>query len=146
MRQLDPPQSVIDAAARSRSSLRRLLMWSHLVVGCATLLVYLSSIDFEHSDWWTRSRGRLLLIFIAAVVAPYVASAIHCWQLYTWQMNGPSRTRVAGFIAVLVAGSVLASAVRLRFFPYTETTDAFLILGAQVGIYFWGAEWLLNVI
>jgi len=61
---------------------------------------------------------------IAAVVAPYVASATHCWQLYTWQMNGPSRTRVAGFIAVLVAGSVLVSALRLRFFPYTETSTA----------------------
>jgi hypothetical protein len=106
MRTPDLPRSA-NAATRSRLFLRRWLIWCHLIVGSVAFFIYLTTIDFTHFNYWSRGAGTALIFVAAPVLLPYLISAIRCWHLYTWQMDGPSRIRVAAFMVVLVAGAAL---------------------------------------
>jgi hypothetical protein len=125
---------LVVAAAR----LRRVLIWSHVVVGAVTLFIYLSTLDLRP--------GTALLLIGAPVLLPYVISAVHCSRLYTWQGSGPSRLRVAGFLALLIAAAVVVDAVLLGAFGHVERIYLFELLGVQGWAYLWGASWILDVI
>ena len=66
--------------------------------------------------------------------------------MYTWQGSGPSRLRVAAFIALLVIGAAVINSILLGIFGHVEGLILLELLVAQGGAYLGGAEWILNVI
>src|ERR1700724_3986335 len=77
MRQRDTPPCAIDASARLRLSLRRLVIWSHVVVGIITLFIYLGFIDFSRIPG---GAGSALWVAVPVLV-PYAISAGYFRQL-----------------------------------------------------------------
>jgi hypothetical protein len=134
------------SATFSMQSRRRFLMWCHVIVGGITYFVYLSNVDFTHFQWWRAGAGPLLLIIGVPVFVPFLGSSIHIWQLYTWQMEGPSPVRIATFAVVLVAGAVLVSAARLGAFGSLEGGEFLGFIVVQTFAYLWAGAWLLDVV
>ena len=140
MRQRDTPPCAIDASARLRLSLRRLVIWSHVVVGIITLFIYLGSIDFSRIP----GGGGSALWVGVPVLVPYAISAGYCWQLYTWQTDGPGLLRFVTFVAVLVGGAVLENAAFLGAFGRVNLVLFFLILIWQTAAYGLAADYILD--
>jgi len=138
-------QSLTVVSLDARLFRRRVLMWTHAVVGAVSAVIYLSGINFAHYAWWTHSIPRLIL-FAAPVLLPYVISARHCWRLDTWEQSGPSRLRVTGFIALVIAGAVVINAALLGALGPLGPLDFLKLFVLQAGAYLWGAELILEVI
>ena len=75
---------------------------------------------------------------------PYVVSAAHCWGLYTWQVEGPSRTRVAAFLGILLSGAVVVNMALIDAFGHIEGMNLFYLLVGQLALYLWSGEWILD--
>jgi|KBSMisStandDraft_5_1062788.scaffolds.fasta_scaffold172412_3 hypothetical protein len=140
MRPRNPPPPAIDASAQLRFSLRRIVIWSHVVVGAITLFIYLSSVDFSRI---MGGAGSALWVG-APVLLPYAVSARYCWQLYTWQTDGPGLPRFLTFVAVLVGGAVLANVAFLGAFGRVEVWPFIQILICQTGVYSVAASYILD--
>ena len=138
MRQRDTPPCAIDGSARSR--LRRIVIWSHVVVSAITLFIYLSSVDFSRIP----GGARWALWVGAPVLLPYAISAGYCWQLYTWQTDGPGLLRFVTFVAVLVGGAVLENAAFLGAFGRVDVVPFFMILIYQTAAYGFAASYILD--
>jgi hypothetical protein len=138
-------QSLTVLSLDARLFRRRVLMSAHAVVGAASAVIYLSGINFAHDAWWARSIPRLIL-FAAPVLLPYAISARHCWRLDTWEQSGPSRLRVTGFIALVIAGAVVINAALLGVLGPLGPLDFLKLLVLQAAAYLWGAELILEVI
>jgi hypothetical protein len=136
----DTPPYAIDASARSRPSLRRLVIWSHVVVGTITLFIYVGSIDFSRIP----GGGGSALWVGVPVLVPYAISAGYCWQLYTWQINGPGVLRFVTFVAALVGGAVLENAAFLGAFGRVNLVPFFSILIWQTVAYGLAADYILD--
>jgi len=119
-------------------------MWAHFAVALVTLFVYLIGINLVHFAWLSTRAGTALLGI--AVLLPYATSAGRCPRMYTWQGSGPSRLRVAAFIALLITGAAVVNSVLLGVFGHVDGLTLFVLLVAQSAGYLWGAEWILNVI
>ena len=137
-----PP--AVDAPTLRRLPLRRIVMRSHFAVALVTVLVYFVGANLAH---FARpiSPASTALLGMAALV-PYAISAGHCSGMYTWQGSGPTRLRVAVFIALLIFGAAVVNSVLLGIFGDVEGLNLFELLVMQSGAYLWGAEWILNVI
>jgi hypothetical protein len=138
MRQQDTPPCAIDSSARLR--LRRMVLWSHVVVGAITLFIYLSSVDFSRIPGGTR----WALWVGVPVLVPYATSAGYCCQLYTWQIDGPGLPRFVAFVAVLVGGGVLENAAFLGAFGHVNLLSFFFILIWQILAYGLAADYILD--
>lgn len=134
----------MDASALRRLPLRRIVMRGHFAVALVALFIYLIGSTLAHFDGATSPAGTALLGM--AALLPYAISAGHCSGMYTWQGNGPSRLRVAAFIALLAVGAAVVNSTLLGIFGHVEGFDLFEVLVLQGGAYLWGAEWILNVI
>jgi hypothetical protein len=132
------------APALPRLPRRRIVMWGHFAVGFVSLFIYLIAINLPQFGWPSSRAGTALLG--VAVLLPYAIPAGHCWQMYTWQGSGPSRLRVAAFIALLITGAALVDAILLGAFGQVERLHLLGLLVAQTWGYLWGSEWILNVI
>ena len=123
---------------------RRAVIWTHAVAAVVTAFVYLSDMNLGRLAYGG-SRGGLAIIFAATpVLLPYAISAGHCWRLYTWDQSGPSRLRVAAFMAIVAMGAVLLNAALLGAFGRISGAGLFGLLALQTFAYLWGAEWILE--
>lgn len=127
---------------QSPESLRRMLMWTHVVLAVIAFFVYLTAIDFET----VRGGAGMLLIRGSPVVLPFLVSASWCWQLYTWQFQGPGPLRTVTFAAVLVAGSAIVDAAIVGAFGVLEGFHLALVLINQGFAFAWAANWILDII
>jgi hypothetical protein len=140
--EFQPPAT--GAPALPRLPRRRIVMWGHFAVGFISLFIYLIAINLPQFAWRSSGAGTALLGI--AVLLPYVISAGHCSRMYTWQVSGPSRLRVAAFVALLVTTAAVVNSLMLGVFGHVDGLTLFELLVVQGGGYIWGAEWILNVI
>jgi hypothetical protein len=134
----------MDASALRRLPRRRIVMQGHFAVALVTLFIYLIGSNLAHFARPVSPAASAVLG--VAVLLPYAISAGHCSSMYTWQASGPSRLRVAAFIALLVIGAAVVDGILLGVFGHVEDLILFELIVAQGGAYVWGAEWILNVI
>jgi hypothetical protein len=137
----------VNAQLESPSSLRerrvfhrKLLVWIHAIVGCATMLVYLNQINLAGLAWAPGAGVAEILIATPAII-PYVISAAYSWQVVTYH-----RGRVALFILLLITGSLLMGSVIVGAFGSLGRVALLWAFGVQAYVYFWAAELLLNVV
>jgi hypothetical protein len=138
------PRAPAGASALPRLPRRHIVMWGYFAVGFVSLFVYLIAINLPQFALPSSRAGTAL--WGIAVLLPYAIPAGHCWQMYTWQGSGPSRFRLAAFIALLITGAALVDAVLLGAFGQVERLHFVELLAVQTWGYLWGAEWILNVI
>jgi hypothetical protein len=140
-----PVRPLVESALR-RSSLRRLVLWAHLILGFIAIFVFYSRFTMPNNGWWAHRAGTWLTIRSAPVLLPYLVSAGRAWGLYTWQVDGPSRMRVVAFLAVLLCGAVVVNMTLLDAFGHFEGTDLIWLLMGQLVLYVVSGEWILNSI
>jgi len=119
---------------------RRLLAWTHTVLAFIVALVYLSQIDFSHFAYWRLGSGLGITFMLGPPLFPYVLSAIHSRKVVT-----DDRVRLAGFILVLIVGSVLMGLLLRGAFGSVGKVTVLFLFGLQTFMYMWAAELLLHV-
>lgn len=127
-------------------SLRRLLIWSHVVVAAPAFIFYISHVDLTRFRWWAPNAGFRLVMIGSPSYLPFLFAGAYVSQLYTWENSGPTRLRAAAYVAVLIAGAALALAAAIGVFGPVDVWTRVELFAIQGGAYLWCAEWLLNVI
>lgn len=120
-------------------------MWSHAVVAVIAVVVYISQINLSHFPWWTRA-GNGTLLLGTPVLVPYLISARHCWQLYTWQVDGPGRIRVVAFLSVLLTGAVAVNIVLVAAHSEISVKEFLTALVYQTVAYVGIGDLILDVV
>jgi hypothetical protein len=131
------------AASAKIARIRQLIMWVHYGLGILGVLAY-SYTRLGYLGWWQSSMGLKTFVMGAPALLPYIFSAWITWHLYTWQVNGPGALRLVAYLVLFIGASTLADVALLGTFGAVRGWNTYLILGAQLGGYQWGASLILD--
>jgi len=102
--------------------------------------IYLSQFDFSRLAYWRRGFGVFLTFILVPPLLPYLISAIYSRSVVT-----QDRMRLAGFILVVILGSVLMGLLLVSAFGSISRVTQLALFAIQAFIYSWAAELLLHV-